>query len=118
MGQSGTMTTPTTGIETAPRGKSLSTRREGAPDRVDVTVVWRGEGSWAPCPSEGAYSFRCLGMRFGRTRFMAAFHGVQNALILARDFVQVHLGPGHVDGSVDPDGPFGDFLGGLDLGDI
>lgn len=53
-----------------------------------------------------------------KTSFMATFQGVQNALILVRDFVQVHFGSGHIDGSVEPDGPFGDFLGGLDLGDI
>ena len=63
------MTTPTTGIETAPRGKTRSTTREEALHHVQVTLFWRGEASWASCPSEGAFRFRCLGMRFGSGRW-------------------------------------------------
>ena len=56
-----------------------------------------------------------------KTSFMAAFHSVQNALILARGFVQIHLGPGTAGkgaADIEPDGPFGDFLSGLDVDDI
>ncbi len=56
-----------------------------------------------------------------KTSFMSAFNAVQNALILARQIVQINLNFGDVGGGsadLEADGPFGDFLSGLDLGDL
>ena len=56
-----------------------------------------------------------------QTGFMTAFLAVQSALMIVRGFVQVHLGPGDTGTGVtdiEPDGPFGDFLEGLDLGGV
>ncbi len=37
--------------------------------RVEVTLFWRGEAPWVSCPSDDAFRFRCLGMRFGGDRW-------------------------------------------------
>ena len=37
--------------------------------RVEVTLFWRGEAPWASCPSDDAFRFRCLEMRFGGDRW-------------------------------------------------
>ena len=63
------MTTSTTSMQTPPPAKSRSTPREEALRHVEVTLFWRGEASWAACPPEGAFRFRCLGMRFGSGRW-------------------------------------------------
>ena len=87
-------------------------------DAMLLGVLYQGIGD----PFETVrYTRRVYVNALTKTSFMAAFYDVANAVILAKDFVQVHLGPGHSEGSgtdVEPGGPFGDFLGGLDLTDI
>ena len=87
-------------------------------DAILLGVFYSGIGD--PLVKMG-FSRRVYVNALTQTSFMDAFHAVQNALILARGFVQSHLGPGDTDtraADIDPDGPFGDFLSGLDLGDL
>ena len=87
-------------------------------DAILLGVFYQGIGD--PLVRMG-YTRRVYVNALTQTSFMDAFYAVQNALILARGFVQIHLGPGDTDTGatdIEPDGPFGDFLSGLDLGDI
>ena len=67
VGQNGAMTTPTANIGIMPPG---GTRIGGASlQHVEVTLFWRGDAPWTSCPSNDAFRFRCLGMRFGSERW-------------------------------------------------
>ena len=68
-GQTGTMTTPTASIGTAPQDRTRMATGKASLQRVEVTLFWRGEAPWASCPSDDAFRFRCLGMRFGGDRW-------------------------------------------------
>ena len=59
----------TASIATAPQDTSRSTTREESLRHVEVRLFWRGEAPWATWPSEEAFTFRCLGVRFGTGRW-------------------------------------------------
>ena len=63
------MTTPTASIGTGLQDRTRITTREASVQRVEVTLFWRGDSPWTTCPSDDAFSFRCLGVRFGGDRW-------------------------------------------------
>ena len=64
-----TMTTSIASPVVEAPAKRSSPAGQNSPQRVEVTLFWRGEAPWAPLPTQEAYTFRCLGVRFGRTRW-------------------------------------------------
>ena len=64
-----TMTASTASLSVRALAKRYSPGGENSLQRVEVTLFWRGEAPWAPLPMQDAYAFRCLGVRFGRTRW-------------------------------------------------
>ena len=63
------MTTSTLSVESEPQDKPRSTAREESLQHVEVTLFWRGEAPWVSCPSQEAFEFHCLGVRFGSGRW-------------------------------------------------
>ena len=63
------MTTSTASIQTEPLDPRRARTRDEALQSVEVTLFWRGDAPWASCPSEDAFSFRCLGVRYGSDRW-------------------------------------------------
>ena len=63
------MTTPTASLEVNTPAKGSSPPRQNSLQGVEVTLFWCGDAPWAPRPAQDAYTFRCLGVRFGRTRW-------------------------------------------------
>ena len=47
---------------------------------VDVTLFWRGEDPWTPHQQEDRYTFRCVGVRFGSTRWQLHLAQLDRAL--------------------------------------
>ncbi len=63
------MATPTASIRTGPQDRPRSRTREESLQRVEVTLFWPGDAPWTSCPTEDAFRFRCLGVRFGGDRW-------------------------------------------------
>ena len=63
------MTTPTTSRIAGTPAKGNSPAGQNSLQHVDVTLFWRGDAPWTHHPTQDAYVFRCLGVRFGRTRW-------------------------------------------------
>ena len=63
------MTTPTASIRTVPQERTGIKTGGASLQRVEVTLFWRGDAPWVACPSDDAFRFRCLGMRFGGDRW-------------------------------------------------
>ena len=69
VGQTGTMTTSTASNGTVPKHGTRITTGKASLQRVEVTLFWRGQAPWVSCPSDDAFKFRCLGVRFGGDRW-------------------------------------------------
>ncbi len=63
------MTAPTTSRMVGAPAQGSSPAGQNSLQHVDVTLFWRGDAPWAHHPIQDAYGFRCLGVRFGRTRW-------------------------------------------------
>ena len=63
------MMTSTATIPTGVRERRRGRTRDELLQHVEVTLFWRGEAPWAPCPAEDVFRFRCLGVRFGVDRW-------------------------------------------------
>ncbi len=63
------MTTASASIGTVGQDRTRIATGVGSLQRVEVTLFWRGDAPWASCPSNDAFRFRCLGMRFGSDRW-------------------------------------------------
>lgn len=63
------MTAPTADLEVCTPVKRSRPAGQNSLQRVEVTLFWRGEAPWAPLPTQDAYIFRCLLVRFGGTRW-------------------------------------------------
>ena len=64
-----TMTTSMASLVAGAPAKRGSPAGQHSLQRIEVILFWRGEAPWAPLPVQEAYTFRCLGARFGRTRW-------------------------------------------------
>ena len=58
-----------TNIGAEPRERRHRATRQESLQRVEVTLFWRGDAPWTSCPSEDAFRFRCVGVRFGGGRW-------------------------------------------------
>ena len=63
------MTTQTASLEVSTPAKGYSPARPNSLQGVEVTLFWCGDAPWAPLPTPDAYTFRCLGVRFGPNRW-------------------------------------------------
>ena len=63
------MTTPASSRAVGAPAKRNGHAGQNSLQHIDVTLFWRGDAPWAHQPTQDGHAFRCLGVRFGRTRW-------------------------------------------------
>ena len=74
------MTTSTASTRTTPQDGARAETGQASLRRVEVTLFWRGEAPWTTCSSNDAFTFRCLGTRFGSDRWQLHLAETDHAL--------------------------------------